>query len=71
MKADEIRNIDISSYSEKMDLGNISLFMREIAAQLADLNEHLRLVDESVFGSPKEKKNDSKRISKAHSSGTR
>lgn len=61
MTAEDIRNKRITG-----DMRDVAFFMREIAAQLADLNQHLKLVDESVFGSPKEIKNDtSKRVNKS------
>ena len=58
MKAKEIRNTEIQyDVLGKVDL-TIALFLREIAAQLADLNEHLRMVDESVFGAKDAKEKD-------------
>jgi hypothetical protein len=41
VNADEIRSTSIE---------NGAFFLREIAAQLAELNEHFRAVDENVFG---------------------
>lgn len=48
MKADEIRKTPWGPGNDS----NYPIFvmLREIAAQLADLNEHLKKVDESVFG---------------------
>jgi hypothetical protein len=51
MTAAELRELKVGSASSATNL-----LLREIAAQLADLNEHFRMVDEAVFGAPQAKK---------------
>lgn len=60
MKAEEIReSVTYIEYADEAQgpavraMNDCACFLREIAAQLADLNEHLKLVDESVFGAKK------------------
>lgn len=53
MKADEIRQISTATGDATDQLNDCAYWLREIAAQLADLNEHLKVVDESVFGAKK------------------
>jgi hypothetical protein len=48
MTSDEIRGEKLNEYSNA-DAYKCGM-LREIAAQLAELNEHFRKADESVFG---------------------
>ena len=47
MTADAIRKIEVNSHKPEV---SIAIFMRELAAQLAELNAHLNEVDAAVFG---------------------
>ena len=59
MTAKQIRNTGVTYDAMKGRAeATIPVFLREIAAQLADLNEHLRMVDESVFGAKDAKEKD-------------
>ena len=49
MRADEIRLGPIRSNTGLNESTTIAYWLREIAAQLAELNEHIKAVDEAVF----------------------